>query len=141
MGVQSSDVDAAVLAALAADAPLRTLCPDGVHWQIATPGASRYVQVWLVGHADEYALAGQIAAERFTYVVQAVLREKSFVNAQAAGKRIHAVLQDRKLTATGYHPASAVMRSEYIHDTQVDELTDERFQHCGGHYDISISPL
>jgi hypothetical protein len=60
----SSEVDAALLARLA-DSELAALLPDGVWFDVAAPGATQFVLVAQLSHADEPMLDGATAFETY----------------------------------------------------------------------------
>jgi|SRR5262245_29991328 len=136
----SSDVDAALIAKLQADATLMGLMPDGVAWDVAAAGATQFVLVSQIEHSDTYVLPGPVGWERFLYLVKGVTRGSSGSQVRQAAARIHALLQDGTLTATGYYPRMVLQQLERIRYTEVDETTDERWQHRGGHYEVLICP-
>ena len=72
MATDSSAIDAAIVAALQADAALASLMPDGVYMDIAPPGLQRYVIVSLVIAEDRATFEGR-AIEDCLYLVKAVM--------------------------------------------------------------------
>jgi hypothetical protein len=58
---------------------------------------------------------------------------------KTAAARIHTLLQLGTLTATGY-TLMRLARLERVRYTEVDEDTDARWQHRGGHYEVMVSP-
>ena len=69
-----------------ADATLMALMPDGVYWDVARQGATRFVIVSQVFHLD-VPMHGQTAYEQVTYLVKAVELATSGANIQAAACR------------------------------------------------------
>ena len=137
---ESSNVDAAVVGRLLNDAPLMSLMPDGVYWDLGVQGAIRFVVVSQAFHRD-VPMQGGTAYEEFTYVVQAVELAKSGANIQAAAARINALLHDATFTITGYD----LMCSQRIERLRVvipdAEDPDKRWQYLGGSYQVSVSPV
>jgi len=135
----ASDVDAAIVAKLAGDATLTALMPDGVFMDIAPSGTTRFVIVSLATHEDDYML-GEAAYEKSVYLVKAVERNISGTTVKAAAARIHALLQDVRLTIAGY-VHMLTQREERIRYTEVDpDEPDTRWQHRGGRYAVFVSP-
>lgn len=135
----SSNVDAAIVAALKADTALAALMTDGVFVDVGPGGAERLVIVSLLAHEDVYVFEGG-AWEQCTYLVKAVARATSGVDLKAAAARIQAVLQDVPLTITGYSHM-LTRRAERIRYTEVaDDDRDMRWQHRGGQYEVWVSP-
>lgn len=98
-----SGIDNALLAKLGADPTLLSLCPNGVHWNLAPDGSRKFVIVSLVDGHDEPELGGT-AWEEMLYAIEArmVAREGEVTNIHAAADRIHTLLQDQSLTVPGY---------------------------------------
>lgn len=138
MPSDASDVDAALSSKLISDATLTALLPDGAYFDIAPQGKTRFVVLSLVSHDDAYMFGGS-AMERFLYLVKAVALNTSGVNVATAAARIHTLLQDGALAPTGY-TLMRLQRMERIRYTEVDEDSDARWQHRGGHYEILVSP-
>lgn len=134
-----SDVDAALVSLLAADATLTGYMPDGVFVDIAPNSKTKFVIVSLVAHNDNYMFGGE-AYEQSVYLVKAVDNATSGVTVKSAAARIQALLQDAILSVTGY-AASPISRDERIRYTEVDDINqDIRWQHRGGHYSVLMSP-
>jgi hypothetical protein len=99
----SWDIDAAVIGALQADSALLALTPDGVFYDLAPPGAKRFVIVSLIDPTDTSEF-GRRTMESNLYLVEARGLSTVFTtaNAKAAAARIDAILQDQPLTIPGY---------------------------------------
>lgn len=137
----SPAVDAALETYLAADAELMALLPDGVWWRVAPADKKRFLLLSLADHADAYVMPYGVAWERFVYLVKAVTEGKSGLVAAQAEARIHLLLQDQTLTAPGYHPSMVIQRTERLPPgPEVDEVTDARWHHRGGQYELLITP-
>ena len=105
---------------------------------MAKKSAQRFVLISLLAHEDEYQFGGS-AWERFTYLVKAVILETTGANVKTAAARIHTLLQDGTLAPTGYG-LMRMARLERVRYTEVDEDTDARWQHRGGHYEVMVVP-
>jgi acyl-coenzyme A thioesterase PaaI-like protein len=135
----SSDVDAAVIAKLLADPQLMAIVQDGVFFDVAKHGATRFVIVSQMTHEDEYMFGGS-AFEAFDYLVKAVVINTSGADVKTAATRIHAVLQDQPLSVTGYS-LMRMQRIERVRYTEPDDdNADARWQHRGGRYAVVVSP-
>lgn len=138
-----SDIDTALLARLADDAPLKALVPDGVWWDVAPPLAKRFVIVSLViGDAHASFDQGR-AVEDARYLVKAVmLSGVPGANIKAAAARIDALLEDQPLTAPGFTWSTTHRDGEAgrIRHTEVDEVDDTiRWLHRGGYYRVQMA--
>lgn len=135
----SGDVDSALIAKLLADAPLTALMPDGVFYDVAASGKTRFVIVKLMSHTVERMFGGK-AYEAPVYLVKAVESGSGTVNTKAAAARIDAILDDGTLTVTGYG-LMKMQLEEYVRYAEPDpDNADARWQHRGGMYSIWVSP-
>jgi hypothetical protein len=140
-------VDAAVIAKLLADTALMTTCTDKVYRDLAPQGATRFVIVNLQDAHTERQF-NQIGFEEYVYLVKAVVKGKSGIDANTAAARIDALLENGGAggslgIVTGY----GVMTTGRIEDgwrvryTEADpDNEDERWQHAGGLYSVWVSP-
>lgn len=135
----SSDIDNALIAKLAADATLLALCPNGVYWGESPPLSTRFVIVSFVDEHDEPMFGGR-AFEDGTYLVKAVMRSDVAGDAKAAAARIDALLDQQPLTVTGY-TVTSMRRESRVRHTEVDAVDQSiRWFHRGGHYQVVASP-
>lgn len=136
MPADSSDIDAALVAKLLADAPLMALAVDGVAFDIAPQGATKFVIVSLLASTDTPMFRGR-AYETGTYLVKFVEKGTSGLNAKSAAARIDAVLDGASLTIPGYTLMN-IQRIERVRITEVDDVDNAiRWQHRGGLYEIT----
>ena len=143
MPMNSAAITTALLAALAGDAALLALMPDGVWFGRAPQGSSRFVVVSLVpGTADAYAFDGH-ALETLSFRVEAIALGTRLSDADAAAVRIDAVLQDQTLATfpiAGYK-VLRTERMEPIQDGLDDpENTSVRWADRGGYYRVIVQP-
>jgi hypothetical protein len=133
--VDSSDIDAALLARLNGDTSLTALLPDGTFMDEAPPGAKRFVIVSLLDERDEPRFGGR-AYEDTLYLIKAVGLSTLYPNMKAAAFRIDELLEDQVLTVTGYTPM-ALHREERVRLTEVDDVDPTiRWYHRGGRYRV-----
>lgn len=145
--MNSSDVDAALIAKLVADPQLSAVMPDGVYWEEAAPGKTRFVIVSLVEETDE-PMFGARAFEEALYLVKAVALASvptAAADIKAAEARIDALLdpQPPAPPATLSIPGYGLMklrRQSRLRITEVDETDDTiRWFHRGGNYELAVS--
>ena len=137
MPADTSALDAAVIAVLG-DATLATYCTNGVHWDEAPHGSTAFVIVSQQDHEDGYVQSTE-GTETVQYLIKAVIKGTAGATVKSAAARIHTLLQDIAMTATGYRVLS-VTRQERIRYTEVDESNDDRWQHRGGRYQVMAEP-
>ncbi len=134
----SSAIDNALMAKLGADATLLAICTNGVYWDEAPPGSTKFVIVSLVDEVDEPTFGGR-AYEDALYLVKAVALSTAGANMQTAAARIDALLEDQTLTVSGY-THMVMHRESRVRMTEVDEVdADIRWFHRGGHYRVQQS--
>jgi hypothetical protein len=137
----SSNIDSAIISALLADTTLMAMMPDGVYYDEANPGATRFVIVSLVEEFDQPAFNKRVMEEG-VYLVKAVALSTSGGDVKGAAARIDAILEDsRKLSAAGFF-ISDVHRIERVRTTEVDDQNEDlRWQHRGGRYRVQAALL
>lgn len=135
----ASAVDAAICELLAADAQLAASMPDGVWMDVAAPGSQQFVIVALLDHGQESQLEQGTAWEIFTYLIKGVSLGSSGQAVKTAAARIHELMQHATINASGYADMRCA-RIERIRYTEVDEASDIRWQHRGGHYELWLIP-
>lgn len=134
----SGDVDAAISAKLLADATLTALMTDGVWFDTAPKGKTKFVILSLLSEEDEPMFSGR-AFEEGLYLVKAVAMETTGANVKAAAARIDALLENGTLTVSGF-TLMRINRETRVRYTEVDEIDpDIRWQHRGGHYRVAVS--
>jgi hypothetical protein len=131
----SSAIDNALIAKLGGDATLLGICTNGVYWDEAPHGSTKFVIVSLVDELDEPVFGGR-GYEDALYLVKAVALSTAGANIQAAAARIDALLEDQALTVSGY-THMVMHRESRVRITEVDEVDASiRWFHRGGHYRV-----
>jgi hypothetical protein len=137
----SSDIDAALIAVLQADATLRTAMPDGVFFGLAGPSiatgknATRFVLVSILASEDRAVFGGR-AIESVLYLVQAVSLSG---DSKGAAARIDQLLENHALTVAGYTWMSTA-REQRIRELERDDVDPSIvWTHRGGMYRVEMS--
>jgi hypothetical protein len=135
----TSDIASALIAKLGSDAELLSLCPNGVYWDEAPPGSTRFVIVAFINAIDR-GVFGRRAIEEGIYLVEArMLSTVQGANIKRAAARIDELLEDQPLTVAGY-TWSTMHRLEPVRLTEVDEVDPSiRWNRRGGQYFIEMS--
>jgi len=137
--VNAAAVDIALVGALAADATLTALVPDGIWLDVGTRNMTRYVVVQHQIHTDDDGFGGTLY-ETFRYRITARVLQTTGGDVNAAADRIHQILQDQLLTIAGYTHGST-LRVERVKTTEIDPVdNDIRWQVAGGDYELFVSP-
>jgi len=131
-------IDDALVAALAGDAALAGLMPDGVWFDQAPPNARQFVTIALFDGEDVATFGGR-ALDDALYVVQAIGLNTSPETVLAAAARIDAVLEHAELEVAGA-VCMAIYREQPIrYHEPADVEPNVRWHHCGGHYRVQFS--
>lgn len=134
----SSEIDNALVAKLGADATLLGLMPNGVYWDEAPQGSTRFVIVSLVDEVDVQRFESR-SHEDALYLVEARALSTTNANLKSAAARIDALLDGGTLTATGYS-LMTLHREARIRLTEVDDVDPTiRWFRRGGHYRVVMS--
>lgn len=135
----SSDIDSALVAKLAADATLLGYMPNGVYVDEAPQGMTRFVIVSLVEERDVQQFGGR-DHEDALYLVEARALSTAGATIKQAAARIDALLDNGTLTITGYQ-LMLLQRESRIRHTEVDDVDPSiRWYRRGGHYRLIASP-
>jgi len=136
----SSAIDAGLLAYLRGDSALAALLPDGVHVDVATSSAKRFVLVSVVIALDVPAFGGR-AIEDVTHLVKVVMLGSANGDVPASAARLDALLEDATFPIDGYALLSCE-RVERVRQTEVDGADPSiRWYHRGGRYRVQAAPL
>lgn len=120
---------------LGSDSTLLSLMPNGVYYDVAPQGSTRFVIVSIADESDEAVFDGR-AFEDGLYIVKAVGLSSAKPNMKEAAARIDALLNEQTLTVNGY-AHMAMFREGRIRITEPDaEDAALRWQHRGGFYRI-----
>ena len=136
MTVDSSDIDAALVAHLQGDAALAALMQAGafVFVDEAPPGATAFVIVSLVDEVDVATFGGRAYEDALFLAEARILSTVAGANPKAAAARIDALLEDQPITVTGY-TWMTVHREARVRMTEVDAVDASlRWYRRGGHY-------
>jgi hypothetical protein len=134
----SSDIDAALVAKLLADATLMAIATDGVYFDVAKQGAKQFVIVSLLDEADEPMFNGR-AFEVATYLVKFVALSTTGANVKSAAARIDALLEGGTMTVAGYSIAN-IQRTTRVRLREPNEQDASLYwDHRGGHYEVMAS--
>lgn len=140
----SSDIDAALVAKLAADGTLvallqsAPLATPAVFVDIAPENSTKFVIVSLIEERDQ-AQFGSRAFEDALYLVEARMLSTAGGNIKAAAARIDVLLDGGTLTVSGYS-LMRMHREERVRMTERDDLDQSiLWQRRGGRYRVSMS--
>jgi hypothetical protein len=134
-------VDAALIAALAADGPLAALLPDGVYVDVAPSNRTRFVIVQAQTQEIEEGF-GMELYETFRYRITARVLMTTGADANTAAFRIRELLSWLPLGPIDGYTHMETLQVERVKFTEVDAIdNDTRWQIAGGDYEIFVSPI
>jgi hypothetical protein len=134
----SAAIEAAVIAKLNGDATLLTTATDGAYFGVTPNGVTAAVVV--TRQASEVPrVFGSIGWEKVLLLVKAVMRTTDPASARTAAARIDVLLDDVALSITGYRHMRT-LRVESVRYAEIDDDTDEQWQHAGARYEIWATP-
>lgn len=125
-------IDASLLGLLGSDATLLSLMPNGVHFDNAPAGSTRFVVVRLQSDLDTRKFEGR-AFEDVIYSVIAIAKDKSWAAVRQAAFRIDQLLDGQSLTVEGFGPMT-FSRTERHRYSNPDPADDVSWKHAGGVY-------
>lgn len=129
----SGAIDAAVVGRLGSDTTLLGLMPNGVHFDSAPAGSTKFVLVRLQVSPDSLKFDGR-AFEEPTYSVIAIAKDTSWAGVRQAAKRIDELLEGVPLTVDGFGPI-IFSRTERQRYSNQDPSDDVSWKHAGGIYE------
>lgn len=133
----SSDIDAALLARLN-DPALLALAVNGIWFDQAPPGSTKFVLVTLITETDGAVFGGR-AIEDALYSIEYRELDTGTSNAKAAADLIDTLLEDCSLTAAGYQTAT-VHRERRLRFTETDDADPAiRWRRRGGEYRVTMA--
>jgi hypothetical protein len=145
IALSSSAIDNMLVAVLSADPALMAIATDGVFFDEADPGCTRFVLCAVQTSHDEGDFDG-VAWEQPQYLVKIVLARGTNADARQAADRIEAVLQDLETRLDpaqlpNYH-LTLCQRLEYVRYREHDpDAADLWWQHRGGQYEVWAQPI
>jgi hypothetical protein len=135
----TSDIAAALIAKLGSDVALLALCPNGVYWDQAPPGATRFVIVSFVAAVDVGVFRKRGYEDGLYFIEARMLSTVAGANIKAAAARIDALLEDQPLTVAGYSWMTT-HREEPTRMTEVDSADPSiQWFRRGGRYRVQMS--
>jgi hypothetical protein len=134
------DVDGAVMTTLQADATLAAIATDGVWFDTAGWGATRFVLVSRITGEPEYEFQ-DLAWLLLVYQVKAVLQDTSVVDLKTAADRIEALMLETALAPTGYTVIEQSLETPIRYSEPDPTIPSLRWQHGGGRYQVRVIPV
>ena len=138
--INPNDVERAIIGKLAGDAELAALLPDGVYWDLARQGSTRFAIVSLSQSRTLDEINDGTTFNAFVYIVKAVALGTDSDPIVAADTRIRELL-DRGALDLPPTTGGELMHMRWLDRIRYTETAAaETWQHRGGRYEVLITP-
>lgn len=138
--IDATEVERALIGKLAADGALQSALPDGVYYDLAPLGSTRFAIVSLSASRGLYELNDGETLRALIYVVKAVVLGTSSTNVAAADKRIQELI-DRQPLDLPPAAGAALMVARWLDRIRYTETANnDVWQHRGARYEITVTP-
>lgn len=138
--INANEVERALIGKLSADAELIGYLPDGVFYDLARQGATRFAIVSLSRARGQYELNDGESFRALTYIVKAVCLDTDSDPIAKADARIQALI-DRQPLALSPESGATLMAARWVDRIRYTETENNQvFQHRGGQYEITVTP-
>lgn len=138
--INAGEVEKALIGKLSADAELIGYLSDGIYYDLARQGATRFGIVSLSTSRGLYELNDGETFRAFTYVVKAVVLGNGNDPVAKADARIQALI-DRQPLALPPESGASLMVARWVDRVRYTETANNEFwQHRGGRYEITVTP-
>ena len=139
--INVTEVERALIGKLAADATLSTLLPDGVYYDVAPIGSTKFVIVSLSTSRGLDELADAETFRALIYIVKAVALGSGSDTVAAADIRIQEIV-DRQPLDLAPEAGAELMVARWVDRIRYTEIANgEAWQHRGARYEITVTPV
>lgn len=139
--IDATEVERALIGKLAADPALATSLPDGVYYDTAPIGSTRFAIVSLSASRGLYELNDGETLRALIYIVKAVVLGTSSTNVAAADKRIQELVDRQPLDLPAASGATLMVARWVDRIRYTETANNEVWQHRGARYEITVTPL
>lgn len=139
--IDANDVERALIGKLSGDPELTGYLPDGVYYDEAPIGATRFVIVSLSSSRGLYELDDDETFREFVYVVKAVVQASGSDPVAKADKRIQALIDRQDLDLPPSAGAELMVARWVDRIRYTESVNNETWQHRGGRYQITVTPI
>lgn len=138
--INVTEVERALIGKLAADATLATLLPDGVYYDVAPIGSTKFAIVSLSTSRGLDELNDAETFRALIYVVKAVALGSGSDTVAAADIRIQEIV-DRQPLDLAPEAGATLMVARWVDRIRYTEiLNGDAWQHRGARYEITVTP-
>jgi hypothetical protein len=138
--IDATEVERALIGKLAADATLAAAMPDGVYYDLAPIGSTKFIIVSLSSSRGLYELNDGETLRAFIYVVKGVALGTGSSAVAAADKRIQELI-DRQPLDLPPEAGATLMVARWVDRIRFTEnANNDVWQHRGARYEITVTP-
>lgn len=138
--INASEIERALIGTLAGDLELAGYVPDGVYWDLAPQGSTRFAIVASSTSRAQSEFHDLDSFRTLVYVVKAVVIGAGGTTIAAADARIQALL-DRQPIALPPAAGAGLMVSRWLDRVRYSEtIGADIWQHRGARYEITVTP-
>lgn len=138
--IDANEIEKALIGKLSGDPTLAGLLPDGVYYDTALQGSTRFVIVSLSTSRGLYEINDGETLRAFIYLVKAVALGTSGTTVAQADRRIQELI-DRQPLPLPPAAGAELMVARWVDRIRYSEtVANETWQHRGGRYEITVTP-
>lgn len=138
--IDATEVERALIGKLAGDATLAAVLTDGVYYDVAPIGSTRFCIVSLSSSRGLYELADGETFRALIYVVKAVVLGSASADVAAADKRIQELVDRQPLDVSA--AGAELMVAHWIDRIRYTETANnDVWQHRGARYELTVTPI
>jgi hypothetical protein len=138
--IDATEVERALIGKLSADPALAAALPDGVYYDLAPLGSTKFVIVSLSASRGLYEINDGETLRAFIYVVKGVALGTASNSVAAADKRIQELIDRQPLDLPPEAGASLMVARWVDRIRYTENLNNDVWQHRGGRYEITVTP-
>jgi hypothetical protein len=137
--IDATEVERALIGKLAGDATLAAVLTDGVYYDVAPIGSTRFAIVSLSSSRGLYELNDGETFRALIYIVKAVVLGSASADVAAADKRIQELVDRQPLDVSA--AGAELMVAHWIDRIRYTEtVNNDVWQHRGARYEITVTP-
>ena len=138
--INATEVEKALIGKLAADAALTASLPDGIYYDLAPIGSTRFAIVSLSASRGLYELNDGETFRALIYVVKAVVLGTASSVVAAADQRIQELIDRQPLDLPAAAGATLMVARWVDRIRYTETANNDIWQHRGARYEITVTP-
>lgn len=139
--IDATEVERALIGKLGADPELAALLPDGVFYDVAPIGSTRFAIVSLTSSRSLDELNSAETLRALVYLVKAVVLGSASSTVADADWRIQELI-DRQPLDLPPEAGATLMVARWVERVRYTEtVNDDVWQHRGARYEITVTPI